>query len=138
MGLSRLAALHGVATSHSPSPGVTVPVPDDTVTAVLAALGVAATTPADVRKSLAAAESRAGSRLLPQTVVVWEGDPLPAALATLPIGTTLDVAPEAEPGAPGPNRSGSASPARRRTSRTPRPRPASPSGGRPRRSACTG
>lgn len=40
MGLSRLAALHGVATSYSPSPDVTVSVPDDTVIAVLAALGV--------------------------------------------------------------------------------------------------
>lgn len=99
MGLSRLAALHGVATSYSPSAGVTVPVPDDTVTAVLAALGVAAGTPEDVRRSLAAAESRAGSRLLPPTVVVWAGEPLPSALATLPIGTALTVVPEAEAGA---------------------------------------
>ncbi len=73
MGLSRLAALHGVATSYSPSPDVTVSVPDDTVIAVLAALGVDAGTPADVRKCLAAAESR--SRLLPPTVVVWAGEP---------------------------------------------------------------
>ncbi|MBK3532258.1 4-alpha-glucanotransferase, partial [Streptomyces sp. MBT72] len=71
MGLSRLAALHGVATSYSPSPDVTVSVPDDTVIAVLAALGVDAGTPADVRKCLAVAESR--SRLLPPTVVVWAG-----------------------------------------------------------------
>lgn len=82
MGLSRLAALHGVATSYSPSPDVTVSVPDDTVIAVLAALGVDAGTPADVRKCLAAAESR--SRLLPPTVVVWAGEPLPPALAGLP------------------------------------------------------
>ncbi|MEU6940149.1 4-alpha-glucanotransferase, partial [Streptomyces rubiginosohelvolus] len=86
MGLSRLAALHGVATSYSPSPDVTVSVPDDTVIAVLAALGVDAGTPADVRKCLAAAESR--SRLLPPTVVVWAGEPLPPALAGLPPGST--------------------------------------------------
>lgn len=82
MGLSRLAALHGVATSYSPSPDVTVSVPDDTVIAVLAALGVDAATPADVRKCLVAAESR--SRLLPPTVVVWAGEPLPPALSGLP------------------------------------------------------
>ncbi|MFE6703045.1 4-alpha-glucanotransferase [Streptomyces sp. NPDC057718] len=92
MGLSRLAALHGVATSYSPSPDVTVSVPDDTVIAVLAALGVDAGTPADVRKCLAAAESR--SCLLPPTVVVWAGEPLPPALAGLPPGSTVTVEPE--------------------------------------------
>ncbi|MFE9461117.1 4-alpha-glucanotransferase [Streptomyces californicus] len=98
MGLSRLAALHGVATSYSPSPDVTVSVPDDTVIAVLAALGVDAGTPEDVRRSLVAAESR--SRLLPPTVVVWAGEPLPAALAALPSGSTVTVEPEAS-GPPG-------------------------------------
>lgn len=88
MGLSRLAALHGVATSYSPSPDVTVSVPDDTVIAVLAALGVDAGTPEDVRRSLVAAESR--SRLLPPTVVVWAGEPLPPALTALPPGSTVD------------------------------------------------
>ncbi|WP_426501358.1 4-alpha-glucanotransferase [Streptomyces sp. D54] len=92
MGLSRLAALHGVATSYSPSPDVTVSVPDDTVIAVLAALGVDAGTPADVRRCLAAAESR--SRLLPPTVVVWAGEPLPPALSGLPSGSTVTVEPE--------------------------------------------
>ncbi|NEB55399.1 4-alpha-glucanotransferase, partial [Streptomyces griseus] len=92
MGLSRLAALHGVATSYSPSPDVTVSVPDDTVIAVLAALGVDAGTPADVRKCLVAAESR--SRLLPPTVVVWAGEPLPPSLAGLPSGSTVTVEPE--------------------------------------------
>ncbi|OWA20741.1 4-alpha-glucanotransferase [Streptomyces sp. CS057] len=92
MGLSRLAALHGVATSYSPSPDVTVSVPDDTVIAVLAALGVDAGTPADVRKCLVAAESR--SRLLPPTVVVWAGEPLPPALSGLAPGSTVTVEPE--------------------------------------------
>ncbi|AWK08693.1 4-alpha-glucanotransferase [Streptomyces spongiicola] len=71
MGLARLAALHGVATTYSPSAGVTVPVPDSTVVAVLAALDVDAATPEAVRAALAAAESTAEERLLPPTVVAW-------------------------------------------------------------------
>ncbi|THA61668.1 4-alpha-glucanotransferase [Streptomyces sp. A0958] len=91
MGLSRLAALHGVATSFSPSAGVTEPVPEGTVVAVLGALGVDATTPEAVRDALAAAESAARSRLLPATLVVWSGEPLPPALTGLPPGTELTV-----------------------------------------------
>ncbi|THA78347.1 4-alpha-glucanotransferase [Streptomyces sp. A0642] len=94
MGLTRLAALHGVATSFSPSAGVTVPVPEGTVVDVLAALGVDAATPEAVREALAAAESAAESRLLPATVVVWTGEPLPPALTALPPGTELTVRPE--------------------------------------------
>lgn len=100
MGLSRLAALHGVATSFSPSADVTVPVPEGTVVAVLAALGVDATTPEAVREALAAAESAAGSRLLPATLVVWAGEPLPPALTALPPGTELTVRPEEPAEAP--------------------------------------
>ena len=98
MGLSRLAALHGVATSYSPSADVTVSVPDDTVTAVLAALGVDAGTPAAVRKALDAAEATAVSRLLPPTVVVWSGEPLPAPLTALPPDTALTIELEPVPG----------------------------------------
>lgn len=102
MGLSRLAALHGVATSFSPSAGVTGPVPEATVVAVLGALGVDATTPEAVRDALAAAESAARTRLFPDTLVVWSGEPLPPALTGLPPGTELTVrleegAEEAEP-----------------------------------------
>ncbi|WP_250286806.1 4-alpha-glucanotransferase [Streptomyces atroolivaceus] len=117
MGLSRLAALHGVATSFSPSADVTVSVPDDTVTAVLAALGVDAATPAAVGRSLAAAESAAASRLLPPTVVAWSGEPLPAALTGLPPGAVLTVDPE--PGAAGPQ-----PPLRMRVLPSPAPDPA--------------
>lgn len=94
MGLSRLAALHGVATSYSPSADVTVSVPDDTVVAVLAALGVDAATPEAVRASLDAAEREAAARLVPATLVVWSGEPLPPVLTALEPGTTLDVEPE--------------------------------------------
>ncbi|MFJ5737476.1 4-alpha-glucanotransferase [Streptomyces microflavus] len=100
MGLSRLAALHGVATSYSPSPDVTVSVPDDTVIAVLAVLGVDAGTPEDVRRSLVAAQAR--SRLLPPTVVVWAGEPLPPALTGLPTGSAVTVEPEQADGPPAP------------------------------------
>ncbi|MFC9603918.1 4-alpha-glucanotransferase [Streptomyces niveus] len=82
MGLARLAALHGVATVHSPSPGVTVPVPDETVVAVLVALGVDASTDEAVLSALTRAESEAESRLLPPTVVVWTTPAAPAAPAT--------------------------------------------------------
>lgn len=114
MGLARLAALHGVATVHSPSPDVAVPVPGETVVAVLAALGVDASTDEAVQDALTRAESAAASRLLPPTVVVWTtpgnatagagttgtpcGSPvgvlppaLPRALADLPQGTLLRV-----------------------------------------------
>ncbi|MFB6712651.1 4-alpha-glucanotransferase [Streptomyces sp. NPDC056358] len=91
MGLPRLAALHGVATSYSPSADVTVAVADDTVVAVLAALGVDAATPEAVRESLAAAESSAAARLLPPTLVVWAGEPPPRALTALPPGTVLHI-----------------------------------------------
>ena len=104
MGLSRLAALHGVATSYAPSADVTVSVPDDTVVAVLAALGVDAATPGAVRESLAAAESVAASRLLPPTLVVWAGEPLPPALTALRPGTTLEIEPEDAAGSPPPPR----------------------------------
>ncbi|MFD5032069.1 4-alpha-glucanotransferase [Streptomyces sp. NPDC058405] len=95
MGLARLAELHGVATSYSPAPDVTVQVPDDTVVSVLAALGVDASTAPAVDDALSRAESAAASRLLPPTVVLWtagDGAPeLPAPLAALPPGTTLRV-----------------------------------------------
>ncbi|MFE7567228.1 4-alpha-glucanotransferase [Streptomyces sp. NPDC057539] len=113
MGLARLAELHGVATAHSPSPGVTVPVPDDTVVAVLAALGVDAATPEAVDDALGDAESAEARRLLPATLVLWtarDGAPgapeesaasspapappspeLPPALTALPPGSVLRV-----------------------------------------------
>ncbi|MFI8306881.1 4-alpha-glucanotransferase [Streptomyces sp. NPDC085927] len=88
--LSRLAALHGVATAYSPSPDRTVAASVTAVTRALAALGVDAGTPEAVRDALAAREREQAERLLPPTVVGW-GAGAPPALAALPEGTRLLV-----------------------------------------------
>ncbi|MFF7893773.1 4-alpha-glucanotransferase [Streptomyces sp. NPDC007907] len=88
--LSRLAALHGVATSYSPSPDRSVAASATAVTLTLAALGVDASTPGAVRAALASRERELGERLLPPTVVGWGGGP-PAALTALPAGTRLRI-----------------------------------------------
>ncbi|MFF5012208.1 4-alpha-glucanotransferase [Streptomyces sp. NPDC001165] len=90
--LSRLAGLHGVATSYSPAPDRTVAVSAFAVVAALAALGVDASTPDAVRTALAERERELRARLLPPTVVQWTGaqEP-PAAFAALPPGTRLRV-----------------------------------------------
>ncbi|MEU9355843.1 4-alpha-glucanotransferase [Streptomyces griseoloalbus] len=88
--LSRLAALHGVATSYDPSPDRTVAASAVAVTRALAALGVDAATPRAVRAALTAGEREAGERLLPPTVVGWDTR-VPAALTALPEGTRLVV-----------------------------------------------
>ncbi|WP_369246635.1 4-alpha-glucanotransferase [Streptomyces sp. R41] len=91
--LSRLAGLHGVATSYSPSPDRTVAASDTALVAALAALGVDASTPDAVSAALAAREAEARERLLPPTVVCWGGR-APAELAELPDGTRLRIATE--------------------------------------------
>ncbi|MEV0119879.1 4-alpha-glucanotransferase [Streptomyces sp. NPDC050844] len=73
-GLARLAACHGVATSYSPSPDRTVPAADAAV-AALAALDVDASTPEAIRDALTAYETGRRARLLPPTLVVWQGGP---------------------------------------------------------------
>ncbi|MEU8685195.1 4-alpha-glucanotransferase [Streptomyces sp. NPDC048611] len=103
MGRARLARLHGVATSYTPAPGRSVQITDDTAVAVLAALGVDASTPHAVRTALAAYEDDAARTLLPRTVVARPGRP--PDLTGLPEGTALRVETEgggtAEPVAPG-------------------------------------
>ncbi|MCF3135658.1 4-alpha-glucanotransferase [Streptomyces olivochromogenes] len=91
--LSRLAGLHGVATSYSPSPDRTVAASASAVTAVLAALGVDASTPGAVRAALDTRTRELSERLLPPTVVHWTGaaTDVPAALDALPSGTRLRV-----------------------------------------------
>ncbi|MEE1928363.1 4-alpha-glucanotransferase [Streptomyces sp. TRM 70351] len=98
--LARLAAAHGVATSYSPAPGQSVDVPDRTVVAVLAALGVDASTPEAVRQALDDHDRAAATRLLPPTLVLRTGQehPLAGPLA-VPAGTVLRV--DTEDGAPG-------------------------------------
>ncbi|MDG9716811.1 4-alpha-glucanotransferase [Streptomyces sp. DH24] len=88
--LSRLADLHGVATSYSPSPDRTVTASATALTAALGALGVDASGPAAVRAALADRERELRGRLLPPTVVCW-GTAAPAALAALPDGTRLRI-----------------------------------------------
>ncbi|MFD6419964.1 4-alpha-glucanotransferase [Streptomyces sp. NPDC060194] len=109
--LDRLAALHGVATSYSPAPGEQIRSSHTAIVAVLASLGVDATTPVAVSAALERAETEARTRLLPPTLVLWEPDgeapttslsgPVPstdtgiradllaAALGDLPPGTAL-------------------------------------------------
>ncbi|BCK71222.1 hypothetical protein Srufu_051750 [Streptomyces libani subsp. rufus] len=89
MGRARLARLYGVATSYAPSPGTSVQIAGDTVVAVLAALGVDASTPHAVRAALAAYEDDARRALLPRTVVARPDRP--PDLARLPEGTVLRV-----------------------------------------------
>ncbi|MFJ8671545.1 4-alpha-glucanotransferase [Streptomyces sp. NPDC093589] len=96
MGRARLARLHGIATSYAPSPGRTVTVGDDTVVAVLAALGVDASTPQAVTAALDAHRGRAEHALLPPTVVAHQDRP--PDLTGLPEGSVLRV--ETEDGAP--------------------------------------
>ncbi|MGP4050989.1 4-alpha-glucanotransferase [Streptomyces sp. 2A115] len=91
MPLSRLAALHGVATSYSPSPGRTVAASDAAVIAVLAALGVNASTPDAVRTALAARERELRERLLPPTVVCWTATATATATGTTGTGAASAV-----------------------------------------------
>ncbi|MGW1746493.1 4-alpha-glucanotransferase [Streptomyces sp. NPDC002092] len=88
--LSRLAALHGVATSYSPSPDRTVAASATAVTLALAALGIDASTDDTTRAALAARERELGERLLPPTVVLWSGA-TSSALEALPPGTRLRI-----------------------------------------------
>ncbi|WP_328386819.1 4-alpha-glucanotransferase [Streptomyces sp. NBC_00400] len=110
MGRARLARLHGIATSYEPSPGRSVQITGDTVVAVLAALGVDASTPQAVRSALAAYEDRAARALLPGTVVARPGRP--PDLAHLPEGTVLRVETESGAAAQGLAASGPAALAR--------------------------
>jgi 4-alpha-glucanotransferase len=87
MDRARLAALHGVDVTYSPGPGQEVAVAENTVVAVLAALGVDASTPDAVRAALAAHEARAARRLLPPCTVLRAGEPLTG----LPEGAEVTV-----------------------------------------------
>ncbi|KJY44902.1 4-alpha-glucanotransferase, partial [Streptomyces sp. NRRL S-444] len=92
--LARLASLHGIATTYQPAEDVTVPVPEATVKALLGLLGVVADDAEDVRVSAEDAVREAAGRLLPRTVVLWQGEPVPPEPAGLPPGTRVRVAAE--------------------------------------------
>ncbi|GHI48459.1 MULTISPECIES: 4-alpha-glucanotransferase [Streptomyces] len=102
MALSRLAELHGVATSYSPSPDRTVPAAESAVVAALAALGVDASSPEAIRAALEKAEAGQADRLLPPTVVLRSAapsaDPRTAPeLAALPPGTRVRLTRDPDP-----------------------------------------
>ncbi|MEX2981507.1 4-alpha-glucanotransferase [Streptomyces sp. C36] len=89
MGRARLAELHGVATTYEPAPGHSARVAEDTVVAVLAALGVDASTPRAVHDALEAHGAAVRGRLLPPAVVLRQGHK--RNLPELPGGTSLRV-----------------------------------------------
>ncbi|MBM9508363.1 4-alpha-glucanotransferase [Actinacidiphila acididurans] len=69
----RLAGLHGVDVTYEPAPGKSVRVPEDTVVAVLAALGVDASTPEAVARAAEKYERARADRVLPPLTVVRAG-----------------------------------------------------------------
>ncbi|KJK43502.1 4-alpha-glucanotransferase [Streptomyces sp. NRRL F-4428] len=89
--LARLAALHGIATSYRPAPDVTVEVPGATVRTVLGTLGVATDDAESIRVSAEEAAAASDRRLLPPTVVLWQGEPVPPLPAGLPPGSRVAV-----------------------------------------------
>ncbi|MFG3258046.1 4-alpha-glucanotransferase [Streptomyces sp. NPDC048172] len=102
--LARLAAAHGVSVSYEPAPGRTVEVPEETVVAVLAALGVDASTPRALREALER-HTGDGGVPLPPTVVLRAGELCGGesrterrgglrGLSALPEGTVLRVVTE--------------------------------------------
>src|SRR4051812_33099480 len=68
-----LATLHGIAVEYVDWWGETVPVPVDTVIAVLASLGVSAETPAAAESALHAYLRRKSTEALPPCVVTRQG-----------------------------------------------------------------
>ncbi|MFG1806041.1 4-alpha-glucanotransferase [Streptomyces sp. NPDC049040] len=99
MDRARLAALYGVDVTYRPGPGQEVEVGEETVVAVLAALGVDASTHRAVKDALAAYELRTANRLLAPCTVLRAG----RRLTGLPEGTEVTVetaAGERLPGVP--------------------------------------
>ncbi|MGW7440513.1 4-alpha-glucanotransferase [Streptomyces sp. NPDC054849] len=92
--LARLAALYGIATAYQPAANVTVQVPETTVRAVLGLLGVATDDAESIRVFAERESQEAAGRLLPPTVVLWQGEPVPPEPAALPPGTRVRVVAE--------------------------------------------
>lgn len=93
-----LAHAHGVATSYDSWKGRATAISAESIRHVLAALGVAADTDAQVGQSLAAVADAPWRRALPPVVVCREGDG-PWVPVHLPHGTSLHVWAELEDGA---------------------------------------
>ena len=88
----RLAGLYGVDVTYRPTADTEIPVPEETIVAVLAALGVDASTHRAVKDALAAYDQREAHRLLnPCTVIRAGHGTLDTVRARLPRGTRLTV-----------------------------------------------
>lgn len=96
--LRDLSARYGVATEYTDWRGRHINVAPETLTAVLAALGVDASSPGAVDVALTAAEERPWRRAVPPTTVVRDGESVELR-AHVPDGTELRVALELEGGA---------------------------------------
>lgn len=72
--LAALAERYGVATGYDDWTGRRVEVPEETLIAVLGALGVAASTPTQRDAALAAVEHAYWSRPLPPTIIATAGE----------------------------------------------------------------
>ena len=88
----RLAGLYGVDVTYRPTADTEVPVPEETIVAVLAALGIDAGTHRAVKDALAAFDQREARRLLhPCTVIRAGHGTLDTVRSRLPEGTRLSV-----------------------------------------------
>ncbi|GLV91761.1 4-alpha-glucanotransferase [Streptomyces lavendulae subsp. lavendulae] len=92
--LARLAALHGIATAYRPAADVTVRIPEATVRTVLGLLGVVTDDAESVRAVAEEGTRAAAARLLPPTVVLWQGEPVAPLPAGLPPGSRVLVVAE--------------------------------------------
>lgn len=95
--LKRLAEMHGVSTEYWDYHGNRAAPSRSTLVAVLAALGVAAATEAQIKDSLADAELAPWRRILPPTVVRRQGWEAPVAVH-VPDGAAVAVRVELESG----------------------------------------
>ncbi len=95
--LRKLAHAYGVATEFEDWRGRSTPVPASTVVAVLAALGVTASTPESVRAALDDVRFAPWRRMLPASLVIRAGS-TPTVPVHVPQGDPVEVAVELEDG----------------------------------------
>ena len=97
--LAQLAAAHGVATEFWDWRGQHTRVPNSTVTAVLAALGVAAATEDEARAALQAREDAPWRLMVPPCVVTRAGTTRQV-FVHVPHGASVQVSVQPEDGSP--------------------------------------